>query len=247
MAQWSKLLKSLGFTESESKIYLLALEMGPSPVQKIAQRANVSRVTTYAAIESLTGHGLMTSVQKGKKTMYAAEAPERLTSYVRSRLSSMESTLKDVETSLDDLKLLQRGEKPLVKLYEGHDAFRAIQEDVLATKPKELIEFGNLDDIRATYPDSSHFEPFFKQLSQLKTQRRAAFATTAKDFIDKSPNLEMMTLPSGHDFHGDFVICGNKVAFSTFRGKQISVLIESQDIADTLKALFDMYWKHAKK
>ncbi|HEX9113717.1 MAG TPA: helix-turn-helix domain-containing protein, partial [Nitrospirota bacterium] len=64
MLQWNTLLRSLGFTDSESKIYLISLEMGPSSVQDIAKKADVSRVTTYAVIESLAKHGLMSTLEK---------------------------------------------------------------------------------------------------------------------------------------------------------------------------------------
>ena len=46
MTQWNNLLKTLGFTESEAKIYLISLEMGPASVQDLARKAKVSRVTT---------------------------------------------------------------------------------------------------------------------------------------------------------------------------------------------------------
>src|SRR5438552_3905136 len=70
MVHWEKLLRSLGFTESEAKIYLLSLEMGATPVQDLAKKAKVSRVTTYTVIESLMADGLMSTVQKGKKNLY---------------------------------------------------------------------------------------------------------------------------------------------------------------------------------
>ena len=100
MMQWNTLLKSLGFTDSEARIYLLSLETGPSSVQDLAKKAKVSRVTTYAVIESLKKHGLMSSVEKGKKTLYTAENPERLVSYVQSRMQVMQNTLREVESAI---------------------------------------------------------------------------------------------------------------------------------------------------
>jgi hypothetical protein len=50
------------------------------------------------------------------------------------------------------------------------------------------------------------------------------------------------------EFGGDIFIYGNKVAFSTLHGKIITVIIESQEIADTVQALFDLAWgKEGKK
>jgi len=44
------------------------------------------------------------------------------------------------------------------------------------------------------------------------------------------------------DFFGDVFIYGNKLALSTLRGKQIAVLIESEEIAKTLRHFFDYCW-----
>lgn len=241
MTQWDKLLKSLGFTDSESKIYLTSLEMGAASVQDIARKARVSRVTTYAVIESLTKHGLMSSVEKGKKKNYVAEAPERLVSFVQNRVKVMEATLREMESSLHDLKLIQRGEKPVVKMFEGREALMVIQEDILRTAPKEYDEFGNFDIIHTVYT-REELEPFKENLKRLKVKRRGIFL--AKNISPHvSSEYEIIVLPpENYNFDGDIIIYDNKVALSTFHGKQISVLIESEELADTMKAFFDHVW-----
>ena len=47
-----------------------------------------------------------------------------------------------------------------------------------------------------------------------------------------------------HDCHGDVVIYGkNKVALSSLAGKPISVIIESEAIAEMMRSLFTLAWK----
>lgn len=243
MSNWSKLLKTLGFTESESKVYLTSLELGGAPVQEIAKRANVSRVTTYAAIDALAKYGLMSTVQKGKRKLYIAEAPERLTSYVGTRIKEMEATLREVEDTLGELKLLQRGEKPVVKLFEGKEALKAIQDDVLSSKPDEIDEFGNFDEIARVYA-AADMAPFYRELARHKTKRRLIFLAKERTPKSDSPEVQIETLPAQQfDFKGDLFVYGNKVALSTFRGRQISVLVESADLADTVRAFFEFAWR----
>jgi len=176
MTQWNKLLKSLGFNESEANTYLASLEMGPSSVQDLAKKAKVSRVTAYAVIDDLMKQGLMSTVQKGKKTLYVAESPERLTSFVGSRVKEMEATLHEVESSLQELKLIQRGEKPVVKMFEGREALKAIEDDVVKTRPKLIDEFVNLDALQTLYPPEER-APFFKELDKLKPRKRIMYAS----------------------------------------------------------------------
>ena len=239
MTQWKKLLKTLGFTDSEAVIYLASIELGPAPVQDLAKQANVSRVTTYAVIESLSERGLMSSVEKGKKKLFVAESPERLVSFVHGRVQEMSATLKEVESTLGELRLLQKGEKPVVKLFEGKEALKAILDDVVASKAKHIDEFGNLDEI-IRYNSRLELMPYYKQLDANKTHTRGYYLAKEQEMKPgrTSHSTEVLD-PSKFSFGGDIFVYGSKVALSTFRGKQISILIESQDIADTVRAMFD--------
>jgi len=237
MAQWNTLLKTLGFTDSEAKIYLLSLEVGPSSVQDLAKKAKVSRVTTYAAIEVLSQRGLMSSVQKGKKTLYASESPERLVSFVQTRMSQMQTTLKEVEGLIGDLRLLQRGEKPVVKMFEGKEGLKAIQDDILQTHPEVLYEFSNVDAFNALYPK----ETFTEYLEELKRKkiRVEGLVQVDRPLINALPGNKISVLPKSLDaFFGNVTLYKNKVALTSLIGKNISVLIESEPISQTLQALF---------
>lgn len=243
MTQWKKLLKTLGFTESEALIYLSSIELGPAPVQDLAKKANVSRVTTYAVIESLSERGLMSSVEKGKKKLFVAESPERLVSFVQSRVQEMSATLKEVESSMQELRLLQKGEKPVVKLFEGAEALQAIQNDLLLTKPTETLEFGNYDAIDKLHPSEKRTH-FFRELDKIKSQKRSIYLTRNPRMEENPTAMHgLRILPESFgDFFGDIYVYDNKIALSTLRGKQISVLIESADLADTFRAFFNYTW-----
>ena len=246
MTQWRKLLKSLGFTDSEANIYLVSLEMGPASVQDLAKKANVSRVTTYAVIETLMKNGLMSTVQKGKKNMFVAESPERLISHVQSKVETMKATLQEVSASLHELKLVQRGEKPVVKMFEGEEAIRVMQEDVLNTQPKEIYEFENLDDARnATPPDI--VESHGQKVNRFKPNAKLVYKAESGEVKPYNTNLKSIRLDSKLDFHGGISIYGNKVSLVSYSQKPICVIIESKNIADTMRALYEEYWKLAKK
>lgn len=243
MTQWKKLLRSLGFSDSETTVYLASIELGQASVQDLAKAAGISRVTTYAVIESLTQQGLMSSVEKGKKKFFVAESPERLVSFVQSKVKKTEATLRELESNLGELKLLQKGEKPVVKLFEGEAGLHAIQEDIIASKPKETVEFGNLDKFDQLKAPEDR-QDFFDAFKKLKVRRRAIYLTNIKDLPEKAnPGHEIRVLgPGAKEFFGDVYVYGNKIALSTLRGKLISVLIESEDLAETFRAFFESAW-----
>lgn len=242
MTQWEKLLKTLGFTDSESKIYLISLETGPAAVQDLAKKAKVSRVTTYAVIEQLMKDGLMSTVEKGKKHLYVAESPERLLSFVHSRVKTMEATLHEIESSLPDLKLLQRGEKPVVKLFEGIEGLKALQEDMIQSAPKTIDEFANLDSVHAIL-SREDLTSFRKEFEKLGTKGKILY--TSQQPLDR-PRIGVIGKyihPKLLPFNGDIIIYKNKTAFSTYHGKLITVIIDSEIITNTVRSLFELAWE----
>ena len=250
MTYWEKLLKSLGFSDSESKMYLVSLEMGEASVQDLAKKAKVSRVTAYAVIESLMKSGLMSTVNRGKKKLFLAESPERLVSFVHSRVKNMESTLREVESSIEELKLLQRGEKPIVKMFVGKEGIRAFQEDMLTVKPRETFEFcGNFERLVDLYPTEEHRD-FFNAVDKMRPKRKIIFYSSDPRPVRKGfPDEEVLVLDDPSilmEAFGDVIVYENRVILSTLRGEIIYVIIESIDLARTMKALFLHAWEDAK-
>jgi sugar-specific transcriptional regulator TrmB len=243
---WNARLRSLGFSESETHVYLASLELGEASVQDVAKRANVSRVTAYAVIEHLIKQGLMSSVEKGKKRYVVAESPDRLLASMKTRLTQMQTSLREAEDALQELKLVQRGEKPVVRLYEGEEAFQAIFRDLAKTKVDQIEEFGNHDILRR------HVTPqmFEKHVApHLKSAKNRAIMTSSVKTAPTTSNGSVVYISAkDHSCHGDILIYGKeKVAFSTFGPKPVSVLIESETVAEMMRSLFSLAWKQVKK
>jgi sugar-specific transcriptional regulator TrmB len=247
MTSWDKLLRTLGFTESESKLYLVSLETGPATVQELSKKAKISRVTAYAAADALMRNSLMSTIQQGKKRMFSAESPERLIAFVHTRMQHMQSTLKEVEESVEELRLLQRGEKPVVKMFKGKEGIRALQNDVLQMAPKSLIEIANSDELFRLYPTEENID-FFDAIDKSQPERKIIFYSKEGSGIRKGfPNEHIAVVKNRpNKLFADIIVYDNRVAISTLRGEIIYIMIESQDIADAMRLLFDHTWNDVK-
>ena len=246
MEKWNKYLSLLGLHDSEITVYLNVLKSGPSPVQDIAKETKLSRVTGYSAIGELTKQGLMTSVEKGKKQVYAAEPPERIVSLADTKMNSLKTIMHEIKDNIDELKLVQSGDKPIVKMFEGLEAFGAIQEDVLSQEKNInlVCEFGNLDEIEQVYPyEKGVRETFFKKLSKMKMKRNLIFLSKEKKEKYTEDNKTIKFLNNDHQFYGDIFFYNDTIWLSSFKSKQISVMIKSKEIKDTLQAAFDLLWE----
>lgn len=239
------ILRSLGLLESDIKTYLAALQHGPQTVIELSKQTKLSRQATYVAIEAMTERGLMTSVLRGKKRYYSSEDPEKLLAYAKRREHEMEEQIKDLETSLPELKLQLGGERPVVRMFEGKDGLRAYLSDVETSQPKAIEEIADLEAVNAALGDED-LGAIRKQHAKNQTKIRGLYTGIPK--AQRPQNVERYSIP-GHPegLRTDIAIYGDKIALVTLEGKMFTVLIESPALARTLRHLFDMAFEHRRE
>jgi len=246
MTKWEKYFQLLGLNDSETKIYLAVLKSGPETVQNIAKSVGLSRVTVYAAIEALTRQGLMTSVEKGKKQFYASEPPERIVSLAENKTTQMQAIISEIKENIQELKLVQSGDKPVVKMFEGVEAFAAIQEDVLLSETSRICEFGNIDEIDRVYPYGQEArKKYFGRLAQKPAERQLIFLSKEKKQRTVEPNKTIKYLPDSYNFNftGDIFFYDDKIWLSNFKDRQLAVMIQNKELKDVVQSMFDIIWK----
>lgn len=235
------LFTSLGLSETETKVYFASLNLGPAPVQDIAKKAGLSRTATYATIEALQERSLMSTHERGKKRVFAAEEPERAISHFKEQIHEMQEQLETLNKVLPEIKMLGGGEKPAVRFYEGDEAISALFSDVDKLNSKEMLEISNLDDV-ATFLLPKLRNQVRGLLDPKKTAIKIIHVGKTKD---PRANVEFLEVPREvfGDFHGDIWIYDNRVAFVVFVGRPMLVILENQEFADTARFLFNIAWK----
>ncbi len=236
-----KLLRDIGLLPSEIKVYLAALELGPSSIQNIAKKAKISRTATYEAVELLQKRGLIAASSVGKKSLYSAEDPERITAYLKSEQHRLQTLLTDVTRSVEGLRLLAGGIRPTVRVYEGEEALRAYFDHVAQVKPKEFSEISNLDDVYK-FLDNTTIQ-FARQSYTWADMKRNRLLHRGK-LRNPRKGVQFRELPEKWgEFHGNIAIYDRYVTFVTFVGKLVVVIIESESLTTTMQLLFDIAWE----
>ena len=246
---YEKELQQLGLSEKESRIYLASLELGPASAQNIALKADINRPTTYVQIESLKSKGLMSEAIKGGRTLYVAESPERLGSLLAKAEKELELSKEELIRVLPALASLfsGAGEKPLVRFFEGIEGAKAMREDYLRMKGKTVIGFSNLDKLFDVFP--KHEEEYSKRRIEAGIRSKAIYTRKAGPLEgDTDPAKLRQAKFISHDkfpVSADITVYDNKVAIVTYKKeKPVGVVIESQEIADTVSAIFSVMWEN---
>lgn len=246
MLGFERELQSLDLSEKETKTYLASLELGPNTVQNIAGKAGINRPTAYLQIESLKAKGLMSEFQKGKRTFFTAEAPGRLLSLLNNFQRELDSKKEEISRMLPLLNNLfaGAGERPMVRFLEGTEGAMTLQANFLSVKNKTIFSFTNLDKLFEIFP-KHELEYSQKRIAKgIKSRviytRQGGPLAGANDprKLRETKYLPPEKLP----IKADITVYDNKVALATYKTKPISVVIESQEIADTLRALFGLIW-----
>lgn len=252
-------LKKIGLSENEAKVYLALLELGTATTQQIADKSGIKRTTIYVQIEALMKAGLVTSFEKettkGKaaKTYFRGEDPEHLKNLVENEKKQAEehkSMLDSVLPGLGSLYLSQ-GQRPRVRFFEGLEGLQVMQNEILKTKTdaKETMGISSADDILILSP--KHAEDYAPRRVELKISSKLIYTSKRGPFLkdtDKQMLRESHFVPTDKfPFSVDMNIYGNLTAIASLRGaKPFGVLIESKEIADSMRAVFNLAWEGTK-
>ena len=244
-----KELQQLGLSEKEAKVYLASLWLGPSSVQEIAKKAGLKRPTAYYAIEELMKRGLMSSVEKGKKRVFGSESPERLISLIAAQKRKVTALEEELRRFLPELNNIfgSIGERPKVRFFEGKEGIKVVQEDFLACRVKSLENIYPRDDFIKVFSPKER-EEYVARRKKKKIKVRTIYTSqNPPALLTKEPLVERKFIPyDKFPFSADITIYGDKVAICTYKGKLIGIIIESKEIAETLRMVFNLAWLAAK-
>lgn len=239
--QLIKVLTNLGLTDKEAKVYLASTEKGTSPVSDIAQAAGINRVTTYDILEKLKQKGLVSHFTKKKIKYFNSINPEILLEEFEKRTNDLRSSIPKFKTLTGDIN------HPRIRYFEGLDGIKAIYAETLTSK-SEILNYSNSYEIRKQWPtyDEDYVEKRAKKqifLKGLSPQDKAGERVHSED---KKYHREMRLIPSDQfDFTNEINIYDDKVAIISFKDELIGMIIESTEIANSQRAIFEMCWQFA--
>ncbi len=251
--QLAKELEKIGLSENEAKVYLAGLELGPSTAQMIAAKATVSRPTTYIMIETLIKRGLMSSFQKGKKRIFVCGEPSQLKKIIEQEKNFLSKKVGDLEKLLPQLlQVTKLTEPPIVTVFEGAVGLRNIHDDLIETSKKTGIidNIAAIDDARKRDPEDEMM-PLWNEIAENKIKVRTIYIKSGEDVVypgQAEGYWQTRRLPEEKfNFGGEISVYGNKVAALTTKGKIFGLVIESREIADTFRTIFELAWQSAGK
>ena len=235
-----KSLEKLGLNEKESKVYIAALEMGKFSILALSEKTCIKRPTCYLVLYELIKKGLITTFPKAKKVLYVAEHPNTLLKNTADTYALAKQLVPELQNLMNT-----QSEKPILKVYVGQAGIHNIFEDILEDK-KDFYYIASVkdlvDELGQEYQDEWIKRRVEKGMHSTSIRIREG-ETDYPLYGDAPENPRIIRYaPVGFKMPYTIFIYGKKVAFVSRNKQYFGFIVESGDMATSIKVLFDAVW-----
>lgn len=247
-------LKNFGLTDKEANLYELLLKLGEVPAGDLIRESKLKRATAYKTLYGLEKKGLVSKRDIGKIIHFRPEPPSKLFSLAETQFLTLERSKSSLESLLPQLtsSYVMAVEKPVVTIYEGIEGLKQIYEDTL-TEDKPIFAV-----LQTAEVEPEIYQWLTKSYAKMRVKKNipakviVASGKWSASYIqkDKKELRESIIVPSEKfPFKHEVDIYGDKVAFINYKKAEalIGIIIKHPQIAQTMKAWFDLAWEGAGK
>ena len=246
------ILKEIGLTEGEIKVYLALLELGSPTTGPIIESSGIARSIIYHILDKLMHKGLVSYVIKEKTKYFQAAEPAKLLEYIDEREVRLENDRKVVERLLPELILKQsEAKKSATNMYFGFKGIRTAHEHLYAKlkKGEGYLYLG----VPAYQPEEQHL---YWQKDHL---RRVTAGITCRLLFNRDTDKRILKdrnsykgadarhMPEGIKTPAAFLIFKDFITIILQSPTAVAVEIINQEVADSFRSYFEEFWNRSEK
>lgn len=255
MRKAEEILKDLGLTDNEIRVFVSAVKIGLAPVSGIARESGIARTYVYELIDQLKARGLLAELEeKGIKKIQALDYGGLL-AYVGRRQREMEKLEKDLVKAASEFQALQSGvpQKTRVRFFEGVEGIKSVNSEIRKdleklNRPYNFYVVFSADRMEAVLPgwiehsEHIYYEPHMRKYAIIsETPMLSKFVNKVKAADQK--NLFYKIWPKEkNEFPTDTLCWLNKIAYLDMKGYPSGIIIENAAMVETFTMWFRQMW-----
>jgi HTH-type transcriptional regulator, sugar sensing transcriptional regulator len=237
---------------SEFEAYNILLERGSGYLNQICQESKTKRSTLADALKKLQEKGLI-EVENKNRPYYRPLSPENIDLLIKRERSRIDGLEKSLVENISELKAKYNLNlyRPKAKFYEGAEGIKEIHKSILSEK-KEILAYVLVDE-ETDKPLESFWDWYYKKRLKEGISVRSISPDNegGKKYKKNDANeLRQTRLIPKEKFPLTIEknICANKVAYMSLKKEEmIGIVIESKEIADSERLMFELAWDAAEK
>ena len=237
-----KSLSSLGFSPSETKIYLHLLKKGCSYANKISFETRLNRTNVYEALDRLIAKGVVSFVTRNKVKWHEAKSPEKILKLISLKEDELNKIKGNLSEEIKEFKKLINPDKKMLEanIFIGKKGLRMLFEEILeAKKPISLIA----SELQFKDFFGAYFELWHKKRIERKIRQRTIFPIKFKNNVKKKGLLSYKFVDNKFTSPTTTIIYGENCLFIQWSKEPLAIKIQNEEITKSHLNYFDMLWK----
>ena len=232
---------------------MLSLELGAQPASVYARKVGLKRGDTYNHLTKLVDMGLMIQFERGGVSFFGLTDLNE----IKHQVSELRrrADLADKELQAVDEQLESRFTDPdlvKIKFHEGaKGVLNLVERTIINNSAKELRILASVDDfyeIMSLQDDIRHFIPLrLKHKVFLKKLVRRTPEMEKMKKNDKDELREIRFLEDQWTFTAQLLVYDEEIVLFGVSKPIFGILIQSKELAQFFKTVFDMCWMTASK
>jgi sugar-specific transcriptional regulator TrmB len=247
-----KVLREIGLTESEIKVYLALLKLGSTTSGPLTEKSKVARSKIYEILERLISKSLVSYIIKQKTKYYQAEDPVKIQEYLDQKEKDFKQQRNKINKLIPQLQLEKQLSKKTseAQIYSGFRGIQTVHEHMY-----HKLKRGN-DFFYLGIPSSQKKEHHWYWQRDHKRREKAGLISRA--LFNKNTDRKILKNRNSYK-HSEARympfpvktpawIMGYKdvtvIGLQSNDGMAIEII--NQEIADSFREYFEAFWKLSK-
>jgi len=251
-AEHISLLKKVGLSEEEARVYLVSLELGAEAASVIADRVKLKRGQTYNLLKSLIQRGLIQEFERSGTKHFVASSPETVLSLIDRKDEELQRKRSELLSALPELETVRTkiASPPKIRFFQGLEGVKEVLTEIISVGNSEIAAFLDLEKRHLQLgPDASEFIDSFAAerierniwLYGIVPQDSLAREDKRRGASGPIMRREFRTLPGYNPTAEIYIYRGCISIVSTWKQK-IGLTIEDESIFNTYLELHRSLW-----
>lgn len=238
------ILEDIGLTNTQASAYKALVESGPLTAPALAKLVGESRTNGYKVLDKLVEIDLATKQPHGGKFRYAATSPTALEQFIHAQAEQIRQKERQLNTELPHMLdyFFAHSEQPSIRYFQGVDGLKQIFKDMLQTGQDIYLLRSPADNDAL---GKEFFDEFKKKRSLLGIHTYilavdipSATHDVEEDFRNKMHRTWLN--PEVYTGSVEWNIYDNKVALISYGQEIMGIIIESPQIAESFRQVFQL-------
>lgn len=243
-----ELLREIGLTEGEIRVYLALLKLGKTTTGPIMKNSKISSSKIYLILDRLIEKGLVTYSVENDVRQYENTSPEMILTYLNEKQKKIEEQKEKSLAFINSLKSIRsKEEEDTAKVYKGIKGIKLVHDKML-----EDLKSGDEYLVICAPPEAGEkLRVYWKDHNERRIKKKIKMKIIVDYGHPQIPDFKKYKYTQVRVLKPDvktpawIFVYNNIIVMATVTGSTILFQIKNKSIADSYREFFKVMWREA--